>query len=474
MADQVEEQQMVEILLLSPRYSTASDNLSTRSKFGITQSSMVAQSTLLSSPSLMIFGLILVAAFIAGVHHFLLAFLHERIVQDQFWMKNTSNTFSILVQTLSAASVSASLMQLIWWFLHCRSFTITQLNNLFSLPNSFPTVCLASSKMLWKIFPIVTMAALVQAYTLVSILAPNMLEGGTASPKMDNITVPTIFFGRDPQEHGWAFPAPPTYCNYQIATGFSRVLGSSLQSDILIGWSAPMGCENGCNYTIEYGAPALLCSDINAASIFDYANDTGSPFSPSAVLLNNSDFTTVYNGTYEFYNDGINVIVAWQRYYLNGDSIVGGVLCSLFNITQRSTVSFFNNTGVIVPRIISYNEPYKALIPQNVSSDCGGPHVPKTSFTQSYYLSYSALMEWLALRLRGTISYRSAQQWDFMSSVIDSSLFVVNETAVTFSPRGASVKTALEQVLVNLTVALIGAGREMTTVNATIMLNQLV
>ena len=53
-------------------------------------------------------------------------------------------------------------------------------------------------------------------------------------------------------------------------------------------------------------------------------------------------------------------------------------------------------------------------------------------------------------------------------------LFVLNETAATFSPRSEDIKTALEQILVNSTVALISSSPETTTVNASVAQNQLV
>ncbi len=58
----------------------------------------------------------------------------------------------------------------------------------------------------------------------------------------------------------------------------------------------------------------------------------------------------VYNATAY----GSNITVAWQSYNIEGDSVVKGPPCSLFNTTQQSIVSFFNNTGVIIPRIVSY------------------------------------------------------------------------------------------------------------------------
>lgn len=300
------------------------------------------------------------------VHHFFLVFLRGPVVQQQLWMKNTSNALSTLVQGLCVASLSVSLTQLvsifssfalrhylpflqIWWFLRRRSFTVRELNHLFSLPGPFSAIRLTMTKRLWSILPIIVMALIVQAYALVSILAPNALEIGAAPPKMETITVPTLYFGRNPEIHGWAFPGIPNPCSYTITSPFARILGSSLRSDALIRWNAPPGCENGCSYTIEYGAPALRCSDIDSEDIIYSGHLSSGHNMSSAVLLSNDSAPAqaVYNATAY----GSNITVAWQSYNVEGDSVVKGLFCST---TQQSIVSFFNNTGVIIPRIVSY------------------------------------------------------------------------------------------------------------------------
>ncbi|KAG7441796.1 uncharacterized protein BT62DRAFT_1079752 [Guyanagaster necrorhizus] len=85
----------------------------------------------------MIIGLLIVAAATATLHHLFLSFLHGREVQQQFWIKNSSNALSTSIQWLCAASVSLSLTQLIWWFIRRRPFTVVQLNHLFGLPSPF-------------------------------------------------------------------------------------------------------------------------------------------------------------------------------------------------------------------------------------------------------------------------------------------------------------------------------------------------
>ncbi len=97
----------VELLALSD----SGNRLAPKSRFRVQTHPMI--SIILSGSTLTIAGLIMGAALVSGVHHFFLVFLDGRQVEEQFWMKNTSNALSIVVQTLCVASVSVSLTQLV-------------------------------------------------------------------------------------------------------------------------------------------------------------------------------------------------------------------------------------------------------------------------------------------------------------------------------------------------------------------------
>ncbi len=180
------------------------------------------------------------------MHHFFLVFLDGRQVEEQFWMKNTSNALSIVVQTLCVASVSVSLTQLVCITIYyCEQISYIPrrsggssaagpllLHSWISYSayqDTYPLSGLILSKSSWGILPIIFISTLIPVYTLVSILAPNALEIGPASPKVQTLTVPTIFFGQDPLEHGWAYPRIPGICFYQLTSNFERVLGSALR-----------------------------------------------------------------------------------------------------------------------------------------------------------------------------------------------------------------------------------------------------
>ncbi|PBK81946.1 hypothetical protein ARMGADRAFT_1090816 [Armillaria gallica] len=167
--------------LLQSSQSHSSNDLALPTTFPQASKPLPTKKIRLSGPPLIMAVLLLAAAFTAILHHFYLTFLRGRDVQHQFWIKNSSNALSTLVQWLCAASVSTSLTQLIWWYIRRQAFTVMQLNHIFGLPNPIRTLRLASAERPWKILPIITMTTVVQAYTLVSILAPTSPTGFSSS-----------------------------------------------------------------------------------------------------------------------------------------------------------------------------------------------------------------------------------------------------------------------------------------------------
>ncbi|KAK0437410.1 hypothetical protein EV421DRAFT_1975540 [Armillaria borealis] len=266
----------------------------------LSESAHTAQRMRLGGTPALVAGLSLGAALTAVLHHIFLFILRGHTVSAQFWIKNSSNALSTLVQWLCTASVSVSLTQLIWWLIRRRSFTILQLNDLFGLPSPFQILRLASSERLRNVIPVLTMATILQAFALVSILAPNSLEVGPALSKNTTISVPTVIVSKSNLSE--------TYCDYYPSPAWEKVLGHALQSDTLIGWNAPVGCGSECNYTVQYLAPALQCTELGTDEV-------------NTMLWQNVHFpATVYNATYNLTNPstGTNLSMAWRTYHADG------------------------------------------------------------------------------------------------------------------------------------------------------------
>ncbi|KAK0207471.1 hypothetical protein IW262DRAFT_1419737 [Armillaria fumosa] len=444
--------------LSSSASATWSEARHSSSSATLAESPPTARRTWMAGTPSVIAGLLSGAALTAVLHHVYLFILQGRTVSGQFWIKNSSNVLSMLVQWLCMGSVSVSLTQLIWWLLHRRPFTVHQLNHLFSLPNPFRILRLASSRRGRNAIPVIAMATILQGFALVSILAPNSLEIGSASPKNTAISVPTVFFSETYLDGFECDPYP--------SEAWQKVLGQALQSDTLFGWNAPAECGTACNYTIQYAAPALRCTELDMNEVIKMVPSNGSTI-------------TVYNATYNIDNTTVmpaNISMAWRTAYdANGKPTIAGARCSLYNTTQQAVVSFANNTKNISPSIISYG----VLVENEPVYWPGCGPIPDGNYAQDVgyaSLTYAALLRWLYLQLQGSLAVTSEKPHALTttSGFDTNNLFSLNETAGTFTPNSENVVTALEQILVNVTVALISSLGHTTTVNASVVQDGLV
>ncbi len=324
------------------------------------------------------------------------------------------------------------------------------------------------------------MAIAVQGYTLVSIFAPNSLMIGSASPWNDVLNVPSIFFDTSKEGIGWTSGFGGLGdCTVKASSAWKRILGRALQSDELITWKPPEGCQGGCNYTIEYPAPALLCSDISEEEILgngdvDQASD---PTQPTVQLSSPSWSLTdsVYNANYYLNHTGAAIAIAWRTQDTSGaEATIGGARCSLYNTTQKAVVSFLNNTATILPSIISYNEAFGTFGDTSCNKLSG--NAADTPLL-AYYMSYYAITDWLFQQLNGSIVFFHEGVMgvsNISTSILASNLFTLNEYTEQFSSSTRDIKGELEKLLVNFTVALIASSTDTTAVNASVSQNQLV
>ncbi|KAK0470980.1 hypothetical protein IW261DRAFT_1572500 [Armillaria novae-zelandiae] len=427
-------------------------------------------------------GLLVISAATAILHHIYLSFLRNRDVKQQFWIKNSSNALSTSIQWLCAASLSLSLTQVTWSLIRRRPFTLIQLNHLFGLPNPYPIIGLTLSigSKSWGIIPVIVMAAAVQAFTLVSILAPNSLAVGSASPRNDVLDVPAIFFNTSKEGSGWTTGFGGLEdCTVSTSSAWKRIFGRAFQSDNLITWNPPEGCQSGCNYTIEYPAPALLCSDISEDEILGNGDavQTSDPSQPTVQLSSPSFLIaeSVYSANYFLNHNGASIALAWRIQDIPGaEKVVGGARCSLYNTTQKAVVSFSNGTVTILPSIVSYHEPFGHFgdtTCNKLSGDAADTPV------LAYYTSYYAVTEWLFQQLGGNIVFFHEGVLggsNVSTGIVTSNLFMLNEHATLFSSTTRDIKGGLEQMLVNFTVALMASSTDKVAVQASVSQNQLV
>ncbi len=262
------------------------------------------------------------------------------------------------------------------------------------------------------------------------------------------ISVPTVYFSKiNPSEFQCStFPG---------STTLGMALSQAFQSDRPLGWKAPAGCGSACNYTIQYPAPALRCTELDT--------DEADTMVPS-----DDDSTTLYNATYDINSTpflATNMTIASRTYDANGKLTIDGARCWLYNTTQQSVVSFVNNVGTISPSIISYNDsPIKF---PGAGIGCNSTSL-QDEVPDPLLISYATIETWLYSQLAGSIMIVGGSTPSFTTdtSVFHTTLFSLNETARTLTPKSKNIGHALEQILVNATVALITSSGQTTMVNA--------
>ncbi|KAK0207467.1 hypothetical protein IW262DRAFT_1469412 [Armillaria fumosa] len=436
--------------------ATSSEAVYSSSSNAFVESLFTARRIRLGGTLGVIVGLQFDAALTAGLHHEYLSVLQGRTVSGHFWVKSSSNVLSAVVQWLCMASISVSLMQLIRRLIRWRGFTILQLNHFFGLSSRLRILRLASSRRVSNAIPAIIIVTFAQVFALVSILAPNYLEIGLASPQNTIISVPTVYFDKTILGEAQCDPYP--------SAAWQKVLGQALQSDTLLGWNAPAGCRSACNYTIQYAAPALRCTELDMDEVI-------------AMVPSDDDLTTVYNSTYNIDRATYlvaDISMAWRTDYdANGKPSIAGARCSLYNTTQQAVVSFVNNTGNISPSILSYN----SFIEDKSLPRPGCGTLQDSSYPEDleYWSAYALVRNWLYDQFDGMIVRRTTGSSITVTNLLASTnLFSLNETAGTFTPNSENVVDTLEHILVNATVALITSLGQTTMVNASLVHDQLV
>lgn len=158
------------------------------------------------------------------------------------------------------------------------------------------------------------------------------------------------------------------------------------------------------------------------------------------------------------------------------NATVSGARCSLYNTTQRAVVSFLNSTATIRPNIISYNEAFKDFSIGESGCDMLSSDNVNTTLL-AYYANYYAIAGWLFPQLAGGIIFYAEGILagpNVTTGIATSDIFFLNEFTGQFSPRTPDVRRSLEQLLVNLTVALIASSMNTTEVSASVEQDKLV
>ncbi|KLO19451.1 hypothetical protein SCHPADRAFT_62447 [Schizopora paradoxa] len=323
-------------------------------------------------------------------------------VSDQTISEILGNGIAYLARTVLSAGIGVVFVQALWSQLRRKKFTLREVDAMVACrgssfsPSAFSTWDTASS--------LAAIAASASLMSLITIIAPgalrvNMAEFSFSAP----CTVPTVSLSTSNISYDLFHPDPST--NQSVEELQAGLGGLNLQrfaEQVYIAGSPlppknPCQNELGCQYDIEFPAPAATCvphpANFNYTSwlpppvpeIDDIAvwaglhNDTGTGTSFFAVSRNPV--------TYEF--DGAN--------------------CSLHNATYYATVSHYNtsSSSVVVRRTEFLNDiDIMGMIHKQANPNSGITAEYETIFVQYYNLMAAS---WTILERNISYSRISAQ-----------------------------------------------------------------
>ncbi|VDC01568.1 unnamed protein product [Peniophora sp. CBMAI 1063] len=448
----------------------------------------------------LMFGTLLTALVVIITHHVFLLILDGRgvdtVVIPQTWVRDVGNALARLVQLFLETSVGVALTQSIWFYVLRSAVDLPELDALFSLPSllSLPSLSLRLSTLY-----VLLLVINVQAFSLVSILAPNALsvvpahrESSTLSipfPALDMIPI-TQSVIPDVVSHPCSGPSndPRIKCGIELvyaspSTGIQKLVEAVLSSSAALPWSAPAGCGIACNYTLTYDGPALRCSDIPQSSIDIPQSDDDDP------TLHNADAEpgayiqtgTVYNATTTMgyiqtldddragpvfvptaTNSPYTLTLAYATNPFSNNFQptydAHGSYCVFVNATYSASVSFMNGSQTVSARVQRYHEPYQSLLTGFSANSTDDPSI------RSSYATLG-LIDSLSRYLAGSVTYFKGYNLVTSSTqILESALFTVNWTyspehlsnhSISISPAlGRNVSEALQDICTNLTLSL--------------------
>lgn len=334
--------------------------------------------------------------------------------------------------------------------------------------------------------PLIVVASLIPAMSLISILAPNALGVEPALATQTSLTVPTLALSS-----GMIFSmVPGDDCVYSSPTqNWQRIIQRAMMSNDFIGWTAPEGCGPGCDYSIEYNAPALRCADLTSAQIWDPETSTTPPAQAQAILNDQQapSLTGIFNAssnvgpavpdppatnstspyTYTFTLAYQPLVDAAASHNSTGS------ICTFHDATYRASVSFANNTQLVKTEVLAYldalNNSY--ILPLGCTT-YGFDIEPPAGLAHA--VNYHAICEIFAGFLNGNIiaaTINNVGTLDISTSIGLTNLFAINQTTGHwgFTPAVANISQSLSDLFTNVTLAMFSQSTATANVEASVL-----
>lgn len=414
----------------------------------------------------------------------------------------------------------------IWYYVKRSTVKLSELDGLFSLPSIFN---LPSFAFKFGTVYVLLIVAIIQALSLIAILAPNSLSVIPAGPAPSTLRVPVTALDMIPVTKSVVPDVDPDYCqevhggpgncvNYvfytSASTELTTVVRNVLNNGFILPWSAPEECGLACNYTVSYQGPSLQCTDIPASSIAlvgipDHPEpqhavrdargwlQVGAVYNAttnSGIVTLLDDQSPTYFPRYDNTLPNSTLLVVYVLETFVGENLTAsepaGASCTFVNASYKTFVSYQNETQTVLASVEEFGEPYQSLLRTNVSNE-------EFSSDRDLLAAYSVLgiMDALQRFLTGSVVYASESGLvPYSTGVLSSTLFTTQkESTVNLSThdgssrmtttthfslaRGLPLSQVLQDLCANVTASLMSDTASLgsyTTVSGTVLPKQTV
>jgi hypothetical protein len=263
-------------------------------------------------------------------------------------------------------------------------------DDLFSLPSPVAVVSLLYKYPKLKLVPLVCIAVLIQALTLVGVLAPGALLVDRKLETYRNIPIPKLDF--------------ETLATHTDILWWEDVAQHYIINNANESWTVPPECNRGCQFTVEYQAPGISCrqmseqeTPLKAFDLQVYERERKWDFYlsnwSSDMLWGTNSLPLNFSFVPMISQISGNTLVS-----VNQTGPIQGQLCKFQDSTYRATFKYANNVKSSVVEILSNTNDFA----QNCSWTSG---TSQSSYCSHYATAATNLSLGFTENFSGTASW---------------------------------------------------------------------
>jgi hypothetical protein len=345
------------------------------------------------------------------------------------------------------------------------------------------TISLMASSLYRYIIPIAILVTCVQILEVVTIMAPQSLKVAPGLLYTEQANATSLNFTQGPMTAANIFSGGYT----GPSSAWLRTVQKAMMTPAPVSLPSPPNCATGCSYNITYKAPALQCTDLPASDLTPHtASGPQTLYSGSSSLWPTMNATGTDTGILVPYftsnasdhDSAYTLRIEWSGLAFDSSSPSSatpdsplGVECNFVEADYSAFIWFNGTIQYFDPQIVSIGQ---TLVGQLANGhNCSvTPDASQPCWVNG--INFRATAEAFSRLILGTIIYNGSGSLQVTSGTPDLlPLFDTNTTLVgqttswSFNRTVPDMSSALQDMLCNVTVALIGARNDVANVTVT-------